>query len=136
VKIPGGVLVPPEVCAEVGSILLDALLERYGRDGRPVPKQVRVVGLEILEVGRIVAARRSPDVPATVPALDRSDSSSPESEVMTCSTTEAATRLDVSDREVRYLRDRGRLGGQVVNGVLRIPVADVDALVAERSPAP
>jgi hypothetical protein len=126
------VLVPPEVRAEVGSIWLDALLERYGRDGRPVPKEVRVVGLEILEVGRIVAARRSPSIPVTIPALDQSDSPSSESQVMTCSTTAAATRLQLSAREVRYLRERGRLGGHVVNGRLRLPIADVDALVEER----
>jgi hypothetical protein len=131
-KIPGGVLVPPEVCADVGSILLDAVLERYNRDGRPVPKEVRIVALEISEVGRIIAARHSPTIPGTIPALARSHSPSPDSEVMTCSTAEAATRLHIGSREVRYLRERGRLGGHVVNGRLRIPIADVDALVTER----
>jgi hypothetical protein len=133
-KIPsGGVLVPPEVCFEVGSILLDAVMERYGRDGRPVPKEVRAVGLEIWEVGRIVAARHSPSIPVTVPALVQSHSPSPDSEVMTCSTTQAATRLHLSAREVRYLRERGRLGGHVVNGRLAIPIVDVDRLVTERT---
>jgi hypothetical protein len=136
VKIPAGVLVPAEACYEVGAIWLDALVERYSRDGRPVPKQVQEVAREIWEVGRIVAARRSPNVPAPVPALDRSDSPSPESQAMTCSTTEAAGRLDVSTREVRYLNKRGRLGGQLINGRLRIPIADVDHLIEERSPAP
>jgi hypothetical protein len=133
-KIPtGGVLVPPEVCAEVGAIWLDALVERYSRDGRPVPRHVQEVAREVWEVGRVVAARRSLNVPATVPALDPSHSPAPGSEAMTCSTTQAATRLRVSAREVRFLRERGRLGGQVVNGRLRIPIADVDHLVAERT---
>lgn len=131
-KIPGGVLVPAEVCAEVASILLDAVAERYSRDGLPVPKQVSTVALEIWEVGRIVAARRSPNIPVTIPALDQSHSPSSESQVMTCSTAAAATRLQLSAREIRYLHERGRLGGHVVNGRLRIPIADVDALVTER----
>ena len=132
-KIPGGVLVPPDVCAEVGGILLDALLERYGRDGRPVPKEVRAVGLEIWEVGRIVAARHSPSIPVTIPALALSHSPPPGSQVMTCSTPQAATRLQLSPREVRYLHERGRLGGHLVNGRLRIPITDVDRLVTERN---
>jgi hypothetical protein len=98
-----------------------------------VPKEVRVVGLEILEVGRIVASRHSPTIPATVPALVQSCSPSSHSEVMTCSTTQAATRLQLSAREVRYLNERGRLGGRVVNGRLRIPITDVDRLVTERN---
>jgi len=133
VKIPGGVLVPPDICAEIGAIWFDALVERYSRDGRPVPKQVQEVGREIWEVGRIVAARRSPSIPVTVPALDESDSPASGSEAMTCSTTQAATRLHLSSREVRYLHARGRLGGQVANGRLRIPIADVDRLAEERS---
>jgi hypothetical protein len=40
--------------------------------------------------------------------------------------------LQLSGREVRYLHERGRLGGHVVNGRLRLPIADVDALVEER----
>jgi len=132
VKVPSGVLIPAGICYEIGSSLLDAVAERYSRDGRPVPQQVRTIGLEVWEVGRLVAARRSPSIPASVPALDESDSPSSGSQVMTCSTKQAATRLEVSSREVRFLRERGRLGGQLINGRLRIPIADVDALVAER----
>jgi excisionase family DNA binding protein len=101
-----------------------------------VPKEVRALGLEIWEVGRIVAARHSPTIPATIPALGQSHSSPPDCEVMTCSTVEAATRLHLSAREVRFLRERGRLGGHVVGGRLRIPIADVDTLVTERKTRP
>lgn len=109
-----GVLVTPEVAAVI-SPYLRPLLDGIRRDARvngtTVPAEVTVTLETIATVARAVRAGDVPrDVPHGIPQMDLSET------LETCTTTEAAKRLGVTERAVRARLQRGTLAGEQSDG--------------------
>jgi excisionase family DNA binding protein len=136
-KIHAGILLSPATCAAIGPALQD-FLASMRVSGLRTPEDVRLELLEVAELGRKFQVaqlqKRAADVRQGVRFVDSERSLVVPLPAMTCSTAEAARKLDIGCRAVQRRAERGTLRAtRAPGGELRFDRAEIDRLVKERT---